>query len=221
MKNRNFATPLRLEEVPGKRRGLSVRRYRVQKKPMLIRHTGAVILLAVVISTVPFFQSRAAAQTSATLAGRIIDSSGGVLPGVTVTVRQTATGLQRGTVSDTQGRYTVAALPPGSYEIRAELSGFRPLQRSGVTLTIAQTAVVDLTLTVGGVAEEVTVVGDTSAVSTRTGELSYLVEQRAIEDLPLNGRNYTDLALLQPGVVPRRTPCAVGNRGVADARDGH
>ena len=112
--------------------------------------------------------------TTSTLAGRILDSSGAVLPGVALTARQTETGLQRTTTSDTQGRYVIAALPPGTYEIRAELTGFRPLVRTGVTLTIAQTAIVDLTMMVG-VAEAVTVVGDASVVNTRGGELSYLV----------------------------------------------
>ena len=96
---------------------------------------------------------RAAQVTTGTIAGRILDSQGGVLPGVTVTARQTETGLQRTTTSDAQGRYTAARVAAGSYEMRAELAGFRPLVRSGITLTIAQTAVVDLTMTVGGVAE--------------------------------------------------------------------
>ncbi|MGH9176541.1 MAG: carboxypeptidase regulatory-like domain-containing protein, partial [Vicinamibacterales bacterium] len=139
-----------------------------------------------------------------------------------VTARQTETGLQRSTASDAQGRYTVPALPPGTYEIRAELAGFRPLLRSGVTLTIAQTAVVNLTMAVGGVAEAVTVVGDASTVNTRSGELSYLVEERAIEELPLNGRNYTDLALLQPTVVayPHRDGGSVVAHGLGMSVNG-
>jgi hypothetical protein len=160
--------------------------------------------------------------TTGTIAGRIVDTESGVLPGVSVTARQTETGLQRSTVSDGQGRYTMAALPPGSYELRAELAGFRALIRTGVTLTIAQTAVVDLTLTVGGVSEQVTVVGEASAVNTRTGELSYLVDQRSIEELPLNGRNYTDLALLQPSVVayPHRDGGSVVAHGLGMSVNG-
>ena len=78
----------------------------------------------------------AAAQTTATLIGRVLDGSGGVLPGATITATHTQTGLQRSAVSDAQGRYTLASLTPGSYEVRAELSGFRPLQRTGITLTL-------------------------------------------------------------------------------------
>jgi hypothetical protein len=166
--------------------------------------------------------SAEAQVTTGTLAGRVLDTSGSVLPGVTITARQLETGLQRPTTSDVQGRYTLAALPPGTYEIRAELPGFRPLTRSGVTLTIAQTAVVDLTMAVGGVAEQVTVLGEASSVNTRTGELSYLVSERAIEELPLNGRNYTDLALLQPGVVayPHRDGGSVVAHGLGMSVNG-
>jgi hypothetical protein len=164
----------------------------------------------------------AGAQTTATLTGRIVDSSGAALPGVSVSARQTETGLQRVTTSDVQGRYTLAALPPGTYAIRAELAGFRPMLRSGINLTIAHTAVIDLSLTVGGVAEAVTVVGDAPAVNTRSGELSYLVDERAIAQLPLNGRNYTDLALLQPGVVsyPHRDGGSVVAHGLGMSVNG-
>ena len=160
--------------------------------------------------------------TTGTIAGRILDSNSGVLPGVTVTARQIETGVQRTTTSDAQGRYTIAALPPGRYELRAELAGFRPLVRSGVTLTIAQSAVVDLTMTVGGVSEQVTVVGEASTVNTRTGELSYLVDERTIDELPLNGRNYTDLALLQPSVVayPHRDGGSVVAHGLGMSVNG-
>jgi hypothetical protein len=160
--------------------------------------------------------------TTGTIAGRLLDPQGGALPGATVTARQTETGLQRTTTADAQGRYTLPALPPGSYELRAELQGFRALIRSGITLTIGQTAVVDLTMQVGGVAEQLTVVAEASAVNTRTGELSYLVDERAIEELPLNGRNYTDLALLQPTVVayPHRDGGSVVAHGLGMSVNG-
>ena len=185
----------------------------------MLHIAARVLLTAFFISALT---AEGSGQTAATLAGRILDSDGGVLPGVTVLVRQTETSLQRVTLSDAQGRYTIAALPPGSYEIRAELTGFRPLVRSGVTLTIAQTVVVDLTMTLGAVAEQVTVVAEASTVNTRTGELSYLVDERAIEELPLNGRNYTDLALLQPGVVayPHRDGGSVVAHGLGVSVNG-
>lgn len=141
-------------------------------------------------------------QTTASLSGRVEDASGAALPGATITARRADTGFERATVSDTAGRYALPALQAGIYEIRAELAGFRTLVRQGIRLTVAEHLAVDLTLDVGGVTDAVTVTADTPTVNTRGGELSYLVESTAIEQLPLNGRNYTDLAYLQPGVLP-------------------
>jgi hypothetical protein len=142
------------------------------------------------------------AQTSSTLAGTVTDASGGALPGARVTVRSLETQFVRTTLTGEDGRFTVAQLPVGAYEVKAELDGFRPLVRRGIGVTVGETAVVALTLQIGTVEEEVTVSGRASPVNTRSSELSYLVGEEAIENLPLNGRNYTDLAMLQPGVAP-------------------
>jgi hypothetical protein len=142
------------------------------------------------------------AQTAASVSGRVQDASGAVLPGVLVTARQPDTGFERTATSDADGRYALPSLPSGAYELRAELQGFRTLVRRGITLAIGDHVSVDLALEVGGVTEALTVTADTPTVNTRAGDLSYLVDTRAIEQLPLNGRNYTDLAYLQPGVVP-------------------
>jgi hypothetical protein len=153
-------------------------------------------LVAVLAST-----GLAAAQTSATLVGRTVDANGVALPGVTLTATNTETGAARTTTSDDDGRFLFAGLPVGAYTIRGELNGFRPLVQSGLRLTVAQQASITLTMQVGAT-DEVTVVGGASLVNTRSAELSYLVEQRTIEQLPINGRNYTDLMALQPGVNP-------------------
>jgi hypothetical protein len=144
----------------------------------------------------------AQAQTTSTVAGTIQDVDGGVLPGVTVTLRNLETGLVRSGQTGADGRFVFPALPVGLYEIRAELPGFRSLVRRGLTLTVGQTAVLDLTMELGGVDQEVTVIGRTPLVDRTSSDLSYLVGEEAIERLPLNGRNYTDLAALQPGVLP-------------------
>jgi hypothetical protein len=156
------------------------------------------VLLLVIFCAWPVV---AIGQTTASLSGRVADASGAALPGVAVAARRTDTGFERLATSDTAGRYTFPLLQAGEYEIRAELAGFRPLVRR-IRLTVAEHVAVDLTLEVGGVAEALTVTADTPTVNTRAGDLSYLVESTAIEQLPLNGRNYTDLALLQPGVLP-------------------
>jgi hypothetical protein len=141
-----------------------------------------------------------AAQTTSTIAGRVLDQSGGVLPGVAVTVRDLGTGFTRTVTTGSEGRFTIPLLPVGLYELTAELTGFRTSVLSNIRTTVGQTAELTVTLAVG-VAEKVTITADASPVNTRSSELSYLVDEKAVEQLPLNGRNYTDLALLQPGVL--------------------
>jgi hypothetical protein len=155
-----------------------------------------------IIGLVLCFSTVAQAQTTATLTGSVADRSAAVLPGVQVTLAQSDTGFTRTAVTDQEGRFVVAGVPVGRYELRAERAGFRPLVRQGIVLTVAQSASLSLVMDVGPIEEIVTVIDDASSVNTRTSELSYLVAQQAIESLPLNGRNYTDLALLQPGVLP-------------------
>ena len=164
---------------------------------MLTPRFPVLLLASLCMSPVAVF-----GQTAASLSGRIVDTSGAALPGVTVTARRADTGFERATISDAAGRYTLPSLPAGEYEMRAELAGFRPILRRGIRLSVSEHVAVDLTLEVGGVAEAVTVNAETPTVNTRAVDLSYLVESTAIEQLPLNGRNYTDLALLQPGVLP-------------------
>ena len=141
------------------------------------------------------------AQTSATLTGRVTDQSATVIEGATVTARQRDRGVERSVVTDAGGRYVLAALPVGAYDVTFELAGFKRGQRD-VVLTVGDSVVVNFELQVMVPDVEYRVLGQASSVNTRSGELSYLVEARAIEQLPLNGRNYTDLAFLQPGVTP-------------------
>ena len=166
--------------------------------------------------------ARASAQTSATISGTVEDPNRSVLPGVTVTLRNVDTALTRTTVTGTEGRYVIAGLTPGSYELRAELANFKPYVRRGVQLTIAQALVLNITMEVGGLTEEVTVTGDTSLVNISSAELSYLVGSDTIQALPLNGRNYTDLALLQPGVLayPHRDGGSVVAHGLGMSVNG-
>src|SRR5687768_720524 len=137
--------------------------------------------------------SAAAAQTTATLACSVLDSSGGALPGVQMTLRQPSTGFIRSTVTSAQGRFVLAGLSAGVYELRAELSGFRPVSRADIVVTVGEiVSLPTITLEVGGIQEALTVSGVMSNVNTQTSELSYLVGEQAVSSLPLNGRNYTD-----------------------------
>ena len=180
------------------------------------------VLIAVVFLLVPLFVPASGAQTAGSIAGTVSDANGGVLPGATLTARNLDIELVRTAVTGVEGRYVIPALPPGRYELRAELSGFRPHVRRQIQVSIAQAIVVNVTLEVGGVTEEVTVSGDASLVNTSTSELSYLVGSEAIEQLPLNGRNYTDLALMQPGVLayPHRDGGSVVAHGLGMSVNG-
>ena len=180
------------------------------------------VLFALALLFVPLLATTAAAQTSATITGTIDDPNRSVLPGVTVTVRNVGTSLSRTVATNAEGRYVIAGLAPGAYELRAELTSFKPHVRRDLLLTISQALVVNITLEVGGLSEEVTVAGDTPLVNTSSGELSFLVGSEAIDQLPLNGRNYTDLALLQPGVLayPHRDGGSVVAHGLAMSVNG-
>ena len=147
------------------------------------------------------FSVSAAAQTNSNITGDVKDSNGAALVGVSVTATQVDTGLTRVTTSEGEGRFVFPSLPVGLYELRAEFSGFEPLVFPNVTLTVNETNDVSLVMKVSGLTASVDVEGGEALVNTQTPELSYLVGEQAIRELPLNGRNYTDLAFLQPGVI--------------------
>ncbi len=149
-----------------------------------------------------FLSINAAAQTSSTITGEIRDTNGAALNSVKVTANHLDTGLSRTTTSGDEGRFVFPGMPVGVYELHAELTGFEPLVFPNVRLTVNDTTSVALVMKVLAVNANVTVNSGEALVNTQTAELSYLVGEQAIRDLPLNGRNYTDLALLQPGVAP-------------------
>jgi hypothetical protein len=165
---------------------------------MHVRQTALILSIVLVLGLV----RTAAAQTAATINGTIVDANRSALPGVMVTTTNVDTALVRTAVSSDEGRYVLPGLPPGRYELRAELASFKPYVRRELQLAVAQTMVVNIALELGGVSEAITVTGNTSVINTSSAELGYLVGSDAIEQLPLNGRNYTDLAFLQPGVLP-------------------
>src|SRR5688572_29618631 len=156
------------------------------------------------------------AQTStATLTGTVRDSSGGVLPGVTIMVVNTARNTSQSTVSNDTGNYVVPALNPGVYSVSAELTGFKKFLQDGITLQVNQVARIDVTLEVGTIAETVQVTSSAPLLETDTSSRGSVIDQKKIVDLPLNGRDYNQLALLSPGVLPG-TPrlAAVNFKGV-------
>lgn len=134
-----------------------------------------------------------------TILGVVRDATGPT-PGATLTVTNIETGLSRSTVSGADGSYRVVALPVGRYEVRAVLEGYQSAVRSGLTLTVGQEAVVNLTMEVGAITETVEVTAEASLVNTTSASLGALVDAQAVADLPLNGRNYIDLTFLQAGI---------------------
>ena len=167
----------------------------------------AVRLLAFAILPIVTAASIARAQNrSATVSGIITDGTGAVLPGATVTVRAVATNQRRHTVTDDHGRYAFPNQDLGPNEIIAELPGFRPA-RVVVELTIGQNAQLDLTLALGALTESVNVSAGAPglAVETRSSTFGQLVSRAQIESLPLNGRDFSQLILLQPGTSQARS----------------
>ena len=136
-----------------------------------------------------------------TISGTVQDASAGVIVGAEVTVRNLDTGTARTLTTDAGGRYTAPDLPVGNYEVQARHTGFQTEARIGITLTVGREAVVNLNLKVGQLSEKILVTGEAPLVETTTSAMSALVDQRTIRDLPLNGRSYDQLALIQPGVV--------------------
>src|SRR5262245_1172589 len=130
-------------------------------------------------------------DTTATILGIVTDSSGGVLPGVSITIKHVDTSQTRTMTSGEGGRYRVPVLPPGRYEMTAQLSGFQSVLRSGITLTVGQEALVNLQMPIGNLAESVTVEGAAPLVETTTSTLSHVVNEQQIGGLPLNGRDFS------------------------------
>ncbi|HWK09071.1 MAG TPA: carboxypeptidase-like regulatory domain-containing protein, partial [Vicinamibacterales bacterium] len=166
------------------------------------RFTRSICLLTALLCLSPIVAR--AQGTTGSISGTITDQQKGVLPGVTVTVRQVETGLERTQVTDEHGRYRVLDLAPGPYRLTAELTGFTPVVRDQLQVAIGKDVLVDVELSVGGLSEQVTVAGETSAVSLGTTTTGGVVTTQQISELPLNGRNFMQLATLTPGVITSR-----------------
>jgi hypothetical protein len=139
--------------------------------------------------------------TTGSISGFVTDDTGGALPGATVTVRHVETDQKRALVTDSAGRYRAQQLVPGTYDLTVELQGFRPARVTDLTLTVGQDAGVNVQLKVGGLDEQVTVTGEAALVNMRQSSIAALVDEKQIRELPLNGRDFSQLTLLQPGVT--------------------
>src|SRR5262245_10614307 len=143
----------------------------------------------------------AAAQATGQINGLVTDIQGGVLPGVTVEVTNMDTGAVRSTVTGGDGVYTVPLLQPGNYSVKASLNGFKTAVQERVRVTVTETARVSFQLEVGQLTETVTVTGAVTLVETSNATHGIVIDEQKVVDLPLNGRNFTQLGTLIPGVV--------------------
>jgi len=141
------------------------------------------------------------AQVTAAISGRVADPKGVGVGGATVTVKSVETGASRSVTTDEGGNYTVLSLPLGAQEVRAEKKDFKVAIRTGVDLTVGQDAVVNLSLELGELAQQVTVSGESPVVNTTIASISGLVGERDIKELPLNGRSYDNLITLNPSAI--------------------
>ncbi len=144
---------------------------------------------------------RSQAQVSAAISGRVTDPAGAVVSGATVTAHNLETHAVRTTVTDEAGRYSILSLAVGAYEVRISKQGFQEAIRGGIHLAVGQEAIVEMTLRLGQVNEQVKVTADAPLVSLTYADISGLVPEEQVKDLPLNGRSYDELMTLNPGVV--------------------
>jgi len=164
------------------------------------RITGVALSALLFVLTLPAFAAAQAGST-AQIAGTVKDESGGVLPGVTITVTQTNTSATRTAVSDETGGYVIPNLPVGPYRLEATLQGFRTYVQQGLVLTVNATPTVNITMALGQLSEQVSVTANAAMVETRSTGVGQLIENTRVLELPLNGRQVTDLLLLSPGVT--------------------
>jgi hypothetical protein len=168
----------------------------------------AYVLVAIVV----FGAARMSAQTTGTgtITGRVFDPSGGVIPGATVTARNVATGVVRQTIATAEGAYTLSALLVGEYEVSASHPGFRESISSGVVLSADSTVAVNITMQIGQTVETVQVIASPAQLDTQTSDISQIVSGKQVLDVPLNGRNFTQLLTLGTGVVSSQTGRRMG-----------
>ena len=145
--------------------------------------------------------STQAQDISASIQGVVLDQTGGTISGAKVMAVNTDTGLQRSTISS-QGTYLLVELPVGHYRVEAEAKGFKKYVQEGIVLDVNQAAAVPIHLVVGSTTQEVEVTADAPVIESTSTNLGQTVGEREILDLPLNGRQFTQLGLLQTGVVP-------------------
>lgn len=177
----------------------------------MIRLTGAAVCGCLLLLALA---APAAAQLdTATVIGLVTDAQGAVIPGATITATNKNSGFVRSTTSDAEGRYRLAALTPGSYEVVAELQGFSRALRDGLTFSLGSETVLNFSLQVGALSEAVTVTAESPIVQTTTAAVETRLDRAAIDVLPIIGRSYESLLRMAPGAQSSNGTSFVGSRG--------
>jgi len=188
------------------------------------RQFAARLAFAVAVLVLLSVPARAQVDTG-TILGTVKDQSGGVLPGATVTITHEAQALTLTTVTRQDGTYIFTPIRTGTYAIEVDFPGFKKAGRRGVTVGIQQQALVDFTLETGALSETVLVTADSPLLQTGSGTVGETLKSQVIEDLPVNGRDYTVLARLTAGVVPpqpgARAPLMFSANGVRPAQNNY
>lgn len=166
------------------------------------RMTIIVSAILMLLASIFVFDARAQSESgSAAIEGSLTDSNGAAIGGATVMIRNTETGLERTVSTDGSGRFTAPVLPVGRYTVRAEASGFAAAVNDDVRLSVGETTAVDFTIAPASVQEQVTVSAEAESVDAETQASSSTIPERAVEDLPIRGRNFTEFVQLTPAVV--------------------
>ena len=178
----------------------------------MIKLRGFTILATLALSASHIF---AQLSGSAAISGTVLDASGSVVPGVSVTIRNTDTGTERKTQSNDAGIYNAAFLQPGHYEVQAAKAGFATLVRKDLVLQVGQTLAADFTLTVQTTQSEVTVTTEVPVVDPEKTEVSQVISENAVSNLPVAGRRWDTFVLLTPNVTTDGTSGMVSYRGLS------
>jgi hypothetical protein len=175
-------------------------------------HGWLLVIAGLVFAGAATLQSFAQGN-AATVLGNVKDQSGAVLPGANITITNIETGINRTAVTGARGEYRVPALQPGSYEVKIELTGFQSEVRKGITLSVGQEASIDFTLSVGNVAESVTITGEAPLIETTNAVVSRVVDPTMMREMPLNSRSFLDLVPMTGGAIFVETADSSATKG--------
>ena len=168
--------------------------------------TPRFVVAFLLFSTVSFLTMDArplwAQSDTGVIDGRVVDESKAPVPGASVTAKNVATGLTRSTVSSALGTYRIEFLPPGAYEVSAELPGFATVVTKGVQVQVASSTSIDINMKVAALAETVSVTAESPMVQTTRSDVGQVINSTLVENMPLSGRRFQDLSLLVPGTRP-------------------